>query len=53
MNKTNTFTIEDELYHKANNIRHIYNKKCIKEVRDHCHKTCRYRSPACKTFTLK
>ena len=46
------FTAEDEQYHNANNICHISDKQRINKVRDHCHKTGKYRGPVCKICNL-
>ena len=46
------FTEEDKLCHNANDICHICNKNCVKEVRDHCHQTGRYRGPECNICNL-
>ena len=37
-NKQMIFIEEDKLYHETNNTCHICSKRCIKSVRDHCHK---------------
>ena len=47
------FTEEDKLYHDTNDTCHICNKTCINKVRDHCHETGNYRSPACKICNLR
>ena len=52
INKAMLFTEEDKLYHDANDICHICNKKCVNKVRDHCHQTGRYRGPACSICNL-
>ena len=46
------FTEEDKFYHNTNDICHICNKNCVNKVRDHCHQTGRYRSPACNISNL-
>ena len=46
------FNKEDKLYHEVNNTCHIFNKPCIRKVRDHCHQTGRYRGPACNICNL-
>ena len=43
---------EDDLYYNANNICHICDKQCLNKVGDQCHKTGKYRSPACKICIL-
>ena len=52
INKAMIITEEDKLYHDANDICHICNKKCVNKVRDHCHQTGRYRGPACNICNL-
>ena len=46
------FTEEDKMYHDAKDICYICNKNCVNNVRDHCHKTGRYRGPACNICNL-
>ena len=52
INKALLFTEEDKLYYDANDICYICNKNCVNKVRDHCHKTGRYRGPACNICNL-
>ena len=47
------FNKDDKLYDEASNICHICGKTCIYKVRDHCHKTGKYRAPACKMCNLR
>ena len=47
------FTKEDKLYHNATNTCHICSKTCINKIRDQCHKTGKYRGPACRMFNLR
>ena len=46
------FNKEDKLYHEANNTCHICGKTSINKLRDHCHETGKYRSPACNICNL-
>ena len=52
-NEKMIFTEEDKLFHETNNTCHICSKTCINKVRDHCHKTGKYRGPACKICNLR
>ena len=47
------FNEEDKLYHEINNTCHICSKTSFNKVRDHCHKTGKYRVPACEIFNLR
>ena len=47
------FTEEDKLNHETNNTSHTCRKTCFNKVGDHCHKTGKYRGPACKIWNLR
>ena len=53
LSKPMKFITEDELYHSAYNLCQICKKKhCTNKFRVHCHKTGKYRGPACKICNL-
>ena len=47
------FNEEDKLNHETNDTCYICSKTSINKVRDHCHKTGKYRVLACKIWNLR